>query len=405
MAADVVVVNHHLFFADMALRDSGVAELLPSVEVAVFDEAHQLAEAGVQFLGTTLGSGQVHRLRARHARRRPAARARTRAVAGPAGRAAIARARDLRIACAGPLRDVRGTLEAALGRARRTRRLRRARWRRWRGAAARRHEALDTVSELGARLRRSSTSARCSWPRSRARFGERGRRRPGALDRRHAAPVRAWSSRRSTSATRCASRSGSAPKAWVFTSATLGDDERLQLVHRVGRPRRRARRCASAARSTTPRMRASTCRAAFRSRTSRAIRPRSRDWRRAARARSAGAPSCSPPPCARCRPSASSCAAPVRRAGRRHRGAAAGPGAQAPADAAVPGAAALGAGRLAELLGRHRRARRRAAVRADRQAAVPAAQRPAGRGARQAARGAKGATRSPTTSSPRRRCR
>ena len=59
MSADVVVVNHHLFFADMALRDSGVAELLPSVEVAVFDEAHQLAEAGVQFLGTTLGSGQL----------------------------------------------------------------------------------------------------------------------------------------------------------------------------------------------------------------------------------------------------------------------------------------------------------------------------------------------------------
>src|SRR2546427_1270936 len=57
MAADIVVVNHHLFFADMALRDSGVAELLPSVEVAVFDEAHQLAEAGVQFLGTTLSSG------------------------------------------------------------------------------------------------------------------------------------------------------------------------------------------------------------------------------------------------------------------------------------------------------------------------------------------------------------
>ena len=59
MAADLVVVNHHLFFADMALRDSGVAELLPSVEVAIFDEAHQLAEAGVQFLGTTLGSSQL----------------------------------------------------------------------------------------------------------------------------------------------------------------------------------------------------------------------------------------------------------------------------------------------------------------------------------------------------------
>ena len=59
MAADVVVVNHHLFFADMALRDSGVAELLPSVDIALFDEAHQLSEAGVQFLGTTLGTSQV----------------------------------------------------------------------------------------------------------------------------------------------------------------------------------------------------------------------------------------------------------------------------------------------------------------------------------------------------------
>ena len=57
MAADLVVVNHHLFFADMALRDSGVAELLPTVDAAVFDEAHQLVEAGVQFLGTTLGTG------------------------------------------------------------------------------------------------------------------------------------------------------------------------------------------------------------------------------------------------------------------------------------------------------------------------------------------------------------
>jgi len=59
MLADIVVVNHHLFFADMSLRDTGVAEMLPSVEVALFDEAHQLTEAGVQFLGTTLGTAQV----------------------------------------------------------------------------------------------------------------------------------------------------------------------------------------------------------------------------------------------------------------------------------------------------------------------------------------------------------
>ena len=59
MAADLVVINHHLFFADITLRDTGVAELLPSVELAVFDEAHQLGEAGVNFLGTLLGSGAL----------------------------------------------------------------------------------------------------------------------------------------------------------------------------------------------------------------------------------------------------------------------------------------------------------------------------------------------------------
>ena len=59
MAADIVVVNHHLFFADLAVRESGVAELLPSVRIAIFDEAHQLNEIGIQFLGTNLTTGQL----------------------------------------------------------------------------------------------------------------------------------------------------------------------------------------------------------------------------------------------------------------------------------------------------------------------------------------------------------
>jgi ATP-dependent DNA helicase DinG len=59
MAADVVVVNHHLFFADLTLRDTGVAELLPTVDIAVFDEAHHLVDTGVQFLGLTLSTAQV----------------------------------------------------------------------------------------------------------------------------------------------------------------------------------------------------------------------------------------------------------------------------------------------------------------------------------------------------------
>jgi ATP-dependent DNA helicase DinG len=60
MASDVVVINHHLFFADMAVRESGVAELLPTVRVTVFDEAHQLNEIGVNFLGKQLST--VHLL-------------------------------------------------------------------------------------------------------------------------------------------------------------------------------------------------------------------------------------------------------------------------------------------------------------------------------------------------------
>ena len=59
MAADVVVINHHLFFADLAVRESGMAELLPTVRVAIFDEAHQLNETGIQFLGRNLSTAQL----------------------------------------------------------------------------------------------------------------------------------------------------------------------------------------------------------------------------------------------------------------------------------------------------------------------------------------------------------
>lgn len=57
--ADVVVVNHHLFFADVALKDSGVAELLPSANTIIFDEAHQLPETATLFFGDTVSTSQV----------------------------------------------------------------------------------------------------------------------------------------------------------------------------------------------------------------------------------------------------------------------------------------------------------------------------------------------------------
>ena len=57
--ADVVVVNHHLFFADVALKDSGVAELLPSANTIIFDEAHQLPDTATLFFGDTFSTSQV----------------------------------------------------------------------------------------------------------------------------------------------------------------------------------------------------------------------------------------------------------------------------------------------------------------------------------------------------------
>lgn len=58
-AADVLVVNHHLFFADMALRDEGFGEVLPGVNAFIFDEAHQLPEVASVFFGLNLSGRQI----------------------------------------------------------------------------------------------------------------------------------------------------------------------------------------------------------------------------------------------------------------------------------------------------------------------------------------------------------
>jgi ATP-dependent DNA helicase DinG len=58
-AADVVVVNHHLFFADLALKDTGFGELLPQMDVIVFDEAHQLPDIASDYFGESVSSRQL----------------------------------------------------------------------------------------------------------------------------------------------------------------------------------------------------------------------------------------------------------------------------------------------------------------------------------------------------------
>ena len=59
LAADVLVINHHLFCADLALRETGFAELLPGVEAIIFDEAHQLPDIATHFFGRSLSGRQL----------------------------------------------------------------------------------------------------------------------------------------------------------------------------------------------------------------------------------------------------------------------------------------------------------------------------------------------------------
>lgn len=222
MEADLVVVNHHLFFADMVLRDSGVAELLPSVEVAIFDEAHQLPEAGLNFLGRLLGSAQLFDF-ARDLLAQGLAHARGlqewSAIAGGVERAA----RDLRLACANG-RELRGVLKL--------------RWNECSGLAAFQAalvqvaqalemsvEALATVMETGpdllrlhersVELMKSAHLFRREADPSAVRWVDVGthqvRLMESPLDIREA----------------MAEQLNGAPKGWIFTSATLGEDESL----------------------------------------------------------------------------------------------------------------------------------------------------------------------------------
>jgi ATP-dependent DNA helicase DinG len=224
MAADVVVVNHHLFFADMALRDTGVAELLPSVAIAVFDEAQQLTDAGMQFLATTLSTGQLAEL-ARDVLAAGLQQARGLAawdeLAGSVERAA----RELRLvavddqastpqnslklrwdgcAASASFTDRLAAIEAACGEA---------------------AQALEKFHELGPDFDRLAERARAAAalaaqfatdvPAAAVRWidvsSHQVRLVQSPLDIRDALRERIRAQ----------------PKAWIFTSATLGDDDRL----------------------------------------------------------------------------------------------------------------------------------------------------------------------------------
>ncbi len=78
LEADLVVVNHHLLLADLALKEEGFGELLPGVDALILDEAHQLPDLAAEFFGVSCSSRQFESLLID-------ARAELTAVAVPAG--------------------------------------------------------------------------------------------------------------------------------------------------------------------------------------------------------------------------------------------------------------------------------------------------------------------------------
>lgn len=100
LVADVVVVNHHLFFADVMLRDDGLGELLPACNAVIFDEAHQLPEVAGLFFGESVSTAQVLEL-ARDSRNEGLAAARDYTPLQDAARGVDKAARDLRLSISG----------------------------------------------------------------------------------------------------------------------------------------------------------------------------------------------------------------------------------------------------------------------------------------------------------------
>ncbi|WKB55074.1 ATP-dependent DNA helicase [Eleftheria terrae] len=224
LAADVVVVNHHLFFADLALRETGIAELLPSADAVIFDEAHQLAEAGVQFLGTTLATGQVLDF-SRDMLAAGLQHARGLAPWSELAAACERAARDLRLAAAGSLREVRGVVKL-----------------RWQERAGR-PEFLDALQALGEHARAADQALNNvaevapDFPKLQERARLLAKKAGGFAFDAAAGKVR-WIDISPQQARLVESpldireamreQLDSHSKAWIFTSATLGADDELR---------------------------------------------------------------------------------------------------------------------------------------------------------------------------------
>lgn len=211
LEADVVVVNHHLFFADMALREEGIAELLPACNTVIFDEAHQLPETATLFFSESVSTTQLLTL-ARDTRVEAAAAAKDYAPLPEASQSVEKAARDLRLA----FRQDSGRLPARLL----------AEDASFKDALGTVMDALDHLAgELKGQAERSEGLARC-WQRTLALAEALERWRSGVDDERvkwvevfgHSVHLNATPL---SIAGLFGSRIADHPRAWIFTSATL----------------------------------------------------------------------------------------------------------------------------------------------------------------------------------------
>jgi ATP-dependent DNA helicase DinG len=225
LAADVVVVNHHLFFADVMLKDEGMAELLPACNTIVLDEAHQLPETASDFFGETVSTGQILELSRDAVAEVLAAAADMRELQDLARHAEKA-ARDLRLAVG--LKEARFPAAALDGD------------RRFADAVATLRAALATLARaLGAVAERSEGLANCA--RRAAELADRLERwsadDSGELVRWVEAFTQALALHMTPLSIAAPFRRqlDGAPRAWIFTSATLavrGDFSHYQ--HELG---------------------------------------------------------------------------------------------------------------------------------------------------------------------------
>ena len=61
--SDIIIVNHHLFFADLALKDEEFGSILPEYDAVIFDEAHEIEDVAGQYFGISVSNLQLDDLR------------------------------------------------------------------------------------------------------------------------------------------------------------------------------------------------------------------------------------------------------------------------------------------------------------------------------------------------------